>query len=379
MTKREAPAETRFELWKRFFSHNIGWIGLGVVGVVAVVAGYFVFGQSGNIEGGLPSGGIKQQATNTNAAVEEPAAPQRRIDGVFVSEEKTNSFPVAIMIDNVPGSWPHSGLEAASVLYETLVEGGATRIMAVFAGGEAAKIGPVRSARPYFLEWVSEYDAFYGHVGGSPDALAAIDGLGIKDFSQFKNGKYFWRDTARPAPHNVYTSHELTQLALRDNNYTEPTEYESWLFKDEAEIDSRGASGSVVEIRFSNGRTWTSRYVYNRDTNSYAKFLTTDTPHIDGETGNQLQAKNVVVIVIPEISAIGEKGRLTLDISGSGKAFLFRDGQKIEATWKKADRLARTRLYDAVGNEIEFNRGTTWVSIVPVDRPVLYTEAPTTP
>ncbi|MDP3965063.1 MAG: DUF3048 domain-containing protein [bacterium] len=306
---------------------------------------------------------------------EQDGLVPRSIDGVLVAQENSNPFPVAMMIDNIPPAWPHSGLEAASVLYETLVEGGATRIMAVFAGGEAAKIGPVRSARPYYLEWVSEYDALYGHVGGSPEALGAIDGMGIKDFSQFSNGQYFWRDQSRYAPHNVYTSSELIQRALRDRDFAEETpQYGSWLFKDDAPLEERPLKEESIEVHFSSGQTWVSEYVYDRVTNQYAKFHA-GRPHIDAETGNQLQTKNVVVIIIPPILDYGEKGRLTLDVHGEGRAFIFRDGEKITGSWKKTDRLDRTRFYDENGSEVLLNRGTSWVSIVPEGNDVIYTES----
>ncbi len=299
----------------------------------------------------------------------------RKIDGVLVAPENANAFPVAVMIDNIPPAWPHSGLEAASVLYETLVEGGATRIMAVFAGGTADKIGPIRSARPYYLEWVSEYDAFYGHVGGSPEALAAIDGLGLKDFSQLYNGQYFWRDTSRYAPHNVYTSSELINLALRDKEYSDLTpDYESWKHKDDTPAEERNDTEKTVEVKFSGGETWTSKYVYDFDSNNYQKFHA-GIPHVDNETGNQLAAKNVIVVVVPQITQYGEKGRLTMDIAGEGRAFVFRDGEKIEGIWKKADREDRTRFYDNNDEEIHLNRGTTWVSVIPEDREVLYHES----
>ncbi len=300
----------------------------------------------------------------------------RRVDGVIVSpEDATNAFPVAIMIDNIPPAWPHSGLEAASIFYEALVEGGATRIMAVFAGGKSDKIGPIRSARPYYLEWVSEYDAFYGHVGGSPEALAAIDGLGIKDFSQFYNGQYFWRDQARYAPHNVYTSSELIDLALRDNGYdTIQPEYQTWKYKDEKPLEERPRLEADIEIRFSSGQTWVSNYRYDYQLNSYKKFQAGQ-PHIDDETGNQLLAKNVIVIVVPEITDYGEKGRITLDVTGEGRAFIFRDGEKIVGKWKKPGRLDRTLFYDESETEISLNRGTTWVSVVPADKEVLYQES----
>jgi hypothetical protein len=314
------------------------------------------------------------QSDSSKDTASQPTLIPRQIDGILVGQELANEMPVAIMIDNVPGAWPQSGLEAASVIYETLVEGGATRLMAVFAGGTSNKIGPIRSARPYYLDWVSEYDAFYGHVGGSPDALGAISGLKIKDFSQMRSGQYFWRDKSQSSPHNVYTSSELITRALRDQAITTKPSYESWKFKDESPVNQRPNHQGIVEVKFSNGNTWTSQFKYSSFDNAYQRFEPKDTLQTYADSGQPIKVKNVVVQIIPKILAVGEAGRLTLDVSGKGRALVFRDGLKIEGTWKKADRLTRTKYYDTAGQEIELNRGTTWVHIVPVNQAVTYTE-----
>ncbi|MBU0706901.1 DUF3048 domain-containing protein [Patescibacteria group bacterium] len=363
----------------------LGWKLISVYFVVTtVVCWVFVFGFTqqyflpivwsfnGEADNGVSSA---PDTTDSIISVDKVDANERCLDGIKVAVEDVNPTPVAIMFDNIPPAWPQSGLEDASIVYEALVEGGATRLMGVFVNGNAEKIGPIRSARPYFLEWVSEYDALYGHVGGSPEALAAIDGLGINDFSQFFNGQFFWRDTSRYAPHNVYTSSELIQRALRDKDLVDNDyEYQTWEFKDDLPLEERTNKDERIEVHFSGGQTWVSEYVYKRETNSYEKFHA-GRPHIDEESGNQLQTKNVVIVIVPEISSYGEKGRITLDISGEGKAFIFRDGQKIEGTWKKPDRISRTLYYDEQGEEIPFNRGTTWISIVPEDRDVIYQES----
>lgn len=319
-----------------------------------------------------------QPVAESKTTVQAPATTEttdvnaRRLDGVIVAPGDENPYPVAIMIDNVEAAWPHSGLEAASVFYETLVEGSATRIMAIFGGGTVSKIGPVRSARPYFVDWALEYDAFYGHVGGSPESLAAIDGLGVKDFSQFANGQYYWRSTDRSAPHNVYTSSELIIRALRDKGYDSLTpSYDMWMYDDDLPIEERPTEDETITVKFANTLSRTRSFTYDRASNSYLRFQA-GLPHIDVETGNQLRAKNVAVVIIPPIVDIGEKGRLTLDMHGEGQLFFFSDGNKIEGTWSKPDATTRIFFRDADGNLIAQNRGTTWVEIIPVDHDVLY-------
>ncbi len=293
----------------------------------------------------------------------------RLLDGIPVEKGHTaNPQPVAIMIENLPVTRPQSGLSGASIVYEALVEGGATRFLAVYAGAgplSLSKIGPVRSARSYYLEWASEFGPLYGHAGGSPEALRAILDFHMKDFNGIgREARYFWRDRGLSAPHNLFTSNEFITRALHDMDLTNGRpNFRSWFFKDEVPLAQRPASGQFVRIDFS-GLAFQAEWRYDQATNAYLR-LNAGQIHIDTLTGEQLRAKNVIVQVIPPVLAVGEKGRLTLDVHGSGRAFIFRDGQQFTGIWKKADRLERTLFSDESGNEIQLNRGNTWVEVVP--------------
>lgn len=304
--------------------------------------------------------------TNTNSV---PLVFYRSLDGVLVKNaDDAHPFPVGIMIENLPEVRPQSGLSDASVVYEAPAEGGSTRFLAVFAGPgkNLAKIGPERSVRPYYLEWFAEYNGLIGHAGGSPDALRMIqDYSGYHDFNGIgAAGKYHWRDHGIAAPHNLFTSSELITRALRDQNFTtEPAGFRPWLFQDEASLADRPASGQYVRVQFS-GKAFEVEYHYDQATNSYLRF-NSGVEHKDALTDQQIAAKNVVVQVIPPVLDVGEKGRLTLDVHGTGTAYIFRDGKEVVGTWKKANRTDRTIFSDASGNEIQFNRGNTWVEVVP--------------
>ena len=121
-------------------------------------------------------------------------------------------------------------MQSASVVYETLVEGSITRFMGIFDKGVQDKLGPVRSARPYFTQWVDPLDAAYVHAGGSPEALLKIVEYGIKDANR---GQYYSRDYSRAAPHNLYTTSELIMRAIRDNNWETSTAIRHWKFADD--------------------------------------------------------------------------------------------------------------------------------------------------
>lgn len=289
----------------------------------------------------------------------------RLLDGRIVAREDYNLLPIGIMIENLSSVRPQSGLSRASVVYETVAEGFITRFLVVFDPKEMPnKIGPVRSARPYYIDWLREYDGLYVHAGGSPEALQAVDGLGVKDLNALYKGQYFWRDTGRSAPHNLYTSEELIIRALHDLEFADDrASFEAWKFKDDAIEPSE--MGQNVSIAFY-GAAYKASYTWERKTNEYLR-ENGGSVHKDASSGEQIRVKNIIVQQLPPVLAVGEKGRLTIDVAGEGRALVARDGQIVEGTWKKPESGSRTKFYDLNNNEIEFNRGATWVHLFPDD------------
>lgn len=298
------------------------------------------------------------------ADVEAP----RLLDGVMVPADQAARQPYAIMIENLLVTRPQSGLSSAAVVYETLAEGGTTRFMAVFdQSAQAAEFMPVRSARPYYLQWAAEYGLLYGHAGGSPQALGELrSSKVITDCDALYHcGQYYWRDRTKSAPHNLVTSSKNMILALRDKKLLDAQAmFQPWLFKDEVKLDDRGVDGKKVSFNFSTGTTFKVEYRYNRERNVYLRF-NANKPHLDKNTDTQIEVKNVIVQLVDEPTSAGEKGRLNIKVVGEGAAWMYRDGQVIEGTWKKESTEGRTRFYDAAGTEISFNRGNTWVHVVP--------------
>lgn len=278
-------------------------------------------------------------------------------------------YPVAIMFDNHSLARPQSHLQNASLVYETLVEGSITRFMGIFDHGDLDKIGPVRSARPYFVQWADALDAAYMHAGGSPEALLKIRQYDIKDITA---GQYYYRDYNRTGPHNLYTDSDKIRFALRDYAWTDSAQnYSRWLFNDDPEVGTND-TGESVDLHFS-GSAWGSlvRWEYVPDTERYKRFQA-GVSHEDTSSGAQLTAKTIVVQVIPPIVSIGDKGRLTLDIVGEGTAYVLFNGKRIEGTWKKSDLTSRTTFYDENGDEVIFPRGNMFVEVIPSDRDVVF-------
>jgi len=299
----------------------------------------------------------------------------RRLDGVLVDRDKANFWPYAVMIENLLSTRPQSGLSQAGVVYETLAEGGSTRFLAVFDPGEIiSEIMPVRSARPYYLEWISEYGALYAHAGGSPQALTVIwENPDINDLEALSSdAKYFWRDRTKYAPHNLVTSSEKMNFALRDKELLDKkADFHSWKFKDEAVVEERGEDGKTIAFNFSYGRTYQVDYVYNKENNNYERY-NAGLVHKDKNTDEQIKVKNVIVQIVREPILKGGKGRLDIYVGGEGKAWIFRDGQVIEGTWQKGSRTDRTLFYDLEGREVSLNRGNTWVHVLPETQEVVY-------
>ncbi len=313
----------------------------------------------------------------TSTLPEEPPKPLYRVlDGVEVSStDEVNPYPIGAMIENLPVVRPQPGLSFASVVYEALAEGGATRFLAVYAGAgpeQMNKLGPVRSARPYYLEWWAEYNGFYAHAGGSPDALQMVREFGYHDLNGIGGEhQYFWRDRGIAAPHNLFTSHELLADAIHDRQYEKNNlPIQPWRFKDDRPLAERPASGQFVRVNFS-GLAFQTEWRYDQSTNTYLRFNAGQI-HTDALTGEQLRAKNVIVQMIPPIRGVGEKGRLTLDVNGTGKAYVFVDGGMNIGTWKKESRSGRTVFFYENGKEVELSRGATWISVLPETQTVEY-------
>lgn len=333
-----------------------------VVLLIALVVLFFVFGT-----------GKKNLADKQEEEVktEEPeATPEPEVPKVQIIDLDSESRNIAVMINNIRTVWGYqSGLQDAYLVYEMIVEGGYTRLMAIYKDKMPERIGSVRSARPYYLDYALENDALYIHFGGSDQALRDVRTLGIQNIN-FLYDSGFWRDRSLglATEHTAFTSMENINQQVSKKGYRTSTDASPVFHYSAVEVDL-SAHGTVIPanrvyIDYSGSRNTSFDYdpvnkVYYRSQNGVA--------HKDYITGNQYTTKNIITYQVRNYS-LDSYGRQALDNIGSGKGYYITNGQAVEITWEKKSRGEKTIYRYMDGTEIELNDGNTYVEIQPLGR-----------
>lgn len=291
------------------------------------------------------------------------------LDGAKYGADRATRHPLAVSVENHPDARPQSGLIKASIVYEAITEGGITRYLAIYGPQDATEIGPIRSARLFFMDWLKEYDAFFAHAGGNEDALANIDKYQIKDLNHAS--AYYYRDSKGrnvASEHTLFSSTEkLYEYATSKKFDVNTSNFTPFIFKKDGPALEAGGKG--VSIDFSGSTTYAVRWNYDPKTNSYLRFLA-GTEHKDRTTGDQITAKNIIIQTVERtFQPTGSYGsqNYVFKTIGEGKATVMRDGQVISATWEKDALTSRTKFYDETNKEIQFNPGPTWIEITNPD------------
>lgn len=282
------------------------------------------------------------------------------LDGTKVlSEFAQVPFVLGVMIDNHPDARSQqAGLSQARIVYEALAEGGITRFLAVFnTAQELKKVGPVRSARPYYLDWVREYgQSTYWHSGGSPEALTMIKKLGLASTNEFSHGQYYWRDKQFDAPHNLFTSYDLwTKLLARRKEVVGA--WNGWLFERTPQTSSTTVKGVTIKYAPDYHVTW------KFENDRYVRSLN-NSPHTDG--GLPLLADTVIVQEV-QTRIVDDVGRKDLETVGKGTVRIFKHGGMFRGTWEKTSATSRTRFFDNAAQELLLAPGVIWVQVVPLN------------
>lgn len=282
-----------------------------------------------------------------------------------------NQRPIAVMIDNHKGAWPQAGLKKAYAIYEIIVEGGETRLMALFKGQDVEKIGPVRSSRHYFLDYALENDAIYAHYGWSPKAESDIKTLGVNNINGItESDKDFWRIKQKSSPHNVLTSTPKLKEIAKNKNYKLTSSKKSVLNYVTNEVElSEGKTANKIIIPYSTLHK--TSYIYDEANKTYTRYAR-GTKQTDFETGESITTKNIIITFVKNtVLNDGEnKDRQNLSNIGTFKGYYITNGKAIEITCEKKDRKSQTIYKDTNGKEIDVNDGNTFFNICPIDASV---------
>ncbi|MBE7024659.1 MAG: DUF3048 domain-containing protein [Ruminococcaceae bacterium] len=273
--------------------------------------------------------------------------------------------PVAVMVDNDNSdAWPHAGLTDAYLIYEVPVEGGATRLMALFGEVNPEKIGPVRSSRHYFLDYALEHDAIYTHFGYSPQALADIPALGVNNINGVvgPDSSAFWRENKYVGDyHSAFTSMEKICAMADSKGYrTEREKAPLNIAPEEKPLDG-GETAETVKIPYAG--FYSSSFSYDAAAGTYEKFMNGSPHRVQGE--DKLAVKNIIVMQMKTYSLGDGSARINAETVGSGSGYYITLGKSIPITWEKTGRSAKTVWKNADGEEIELNPGQTWVMLLP--------------
>lgn len=277
-----------------------------------------------------------------------------------------DSRPIAVMIDNEKPAWQnHGGLNSAYMLYEFIIEGGETRIMAFFKNVSPSYIGPVRSARHYFLDYAMEHDAIFVHFGWSPLAQSNIKSLSINNVNGIYDD-FYWRVAPKGSYHNAITSMEKIQAQIARKKYRSTSQQESIVKYNKEDLDiNSGDIANTIKIKYSIAQNVS--YSYDSEKKVYLRSMR-DIPHKDSQTGENFYAKNIIMIFVKDelLDDPEDKGRRNLYNIGNGKGFFATNGMVEEIVWEKKARDSKTMYFDMQGNELTINDGITWVQIIPI-------------
>ena len=403
----------------------------GFVGLFLIITGfsYFIFDHflPASSHSFLSSLKTKTQKTDTSKTTDSTSiypGPKTQVcplNGQKYSKEEEAIWatrrPLTVMIENHSDARPQSGLQGADIVYEAVAEGGITRFMGVFYCGVVAEseankydLGPVRSARTYFLDLASEYSDYplYNHVGGANCSAASTGGpcttnkkaQAIEQIASYGwNNKGTWGDLSqfslsykvcrrepertgdvKATEHTMYCSSKELYNVAADRGLTNKTEvnntswdknYRSWLFKQDDKASTSPTTSTIGFDFWSGYKDYSVSWKYDSANNNYVRYNGAK-EHIDFNTQKTITAKNIIVQFAKETRSVDEHLHNLYEVIGSGNGVLIQNGIKTEITWSKTNRISRTVFKDKSGKEVNFIPGNIWVEILPLNTAVSY-------
>ena len=325
---------------------------------------------------------VKKPSTKKEI-IEEEHSNTTENDNIIIGEIENkeiktyngNERPIAVMIDNHKGAWPQYGIQEAYMVYEIIVEGGETRLMALFKGKDVPQIGPVRSARHYFIDYAMENDAIYTHFGESPQARRDIKRFSIDEISGIsKDEEAFLRIKTKKSPHNVITSTEKILEAAKKQKIRTKSNNKSVLNYSTEEIELMdGIDAKCIKIPHSTLQK--VKYEYDAKSKKYIRYAR-EKEQRDEQTGKAITVKNIIITLCDNytLEDSEEKGRQGLKNIGVFDGYYITNGKAIKIKCKKENRDSKTIYQDLEGNEIKVNDGNTFINICPKESKIEFLE-----
>ncbi len=319
-------------------------------------------------------GGCSKDASEAEEAVATPekesvidepvkeAVEIAPLTGEAVAEEVTQR-PIIVTINNHPAARPQSGLAAADMFYEMLAEGNVTRLLAVYQSKLPENVGPVRSARSYFVDMAKGFGAFYVAHGYSPEAKSMLSNNVVDNINGMNyDGTLFKRSKERVAPHNSYiTAENILNGAEKvgaSMNYSEKVRQTFYEAEERGKI---GIETSQVDIYYGNNEYFHNSYVYDHQNNRYGRqSASVDTK--DMLTGEAITLANVLFFEMKH-QTIDNVGRQDIDLTSGGNAYVFQNGYMREVKWANIDGLPMA--VEESGELVKLVPGKSWIHFVP--------------
>lgn len=283
------------------------------------------------------------------------------------NEGETKRSVTAIMLENSEWARPQSGLNDAGVVFEAIAEGGITRFAALYQDTKPKLIGPVRSVRPYYVDWMAAFDATIVHIGGSVNALSEVRNGTYKDADQFFNPSYFWRASDRFAPHNLYTTFDNMDKLNRDKGFVSST-FTGFPRKEDNPPVTPNATKIDIDISYA---LFNVHYDFDKGCNCYERYIAGE-KQLDRETGQNAKPKVVIAMKVPTELGMEDGMREQMTTIGTGSAYIFQDGTVTVGTWTKTGRKNQIVFKNDRGEEVKLNRGQTWISVLAPNKDVTW-------
>lgn len=309
---------------------------------------------------------------NTDSKPEEKNEEPKIVNpltGEEIPEDISMNRPVAFMMNNISYAMPQLGVSNADIIYEMIVEGGITRMFAVFQNlQESDIIGSIRSSRHNYLDLVKAYDALYVHAGGSPQAYDAIITRDIDNVCGVTGrGDIFYRDPYRleimDLEHTLCITGESALNYFKDESGYRLTHDEDYkcnmIFSDDVQLVG-GSAAETAYIDFGLGKYTT--FYYNSETGKYSMAQYGDT-YIDGNTYEAVEFKNIIVIQT-EVVSIDSSDRKEITLTGTGNGWFICNGEIAEITWSRSDNDAQFEYTYSDGTPLEYGVGKTYVGVI---------------